>query len=292
MKSSLPEKSKQHEARIKEIAEIIVNAGKDKIAFVILFGSFARGTWVFDRYSEDGILYQYSSDYDFLIITKTGKQAGGASAFDLERKIDQELKKHGLINKYQGHNPHYIIEPINRVNDELEKSQYFFSDIKKEGILLYDSGEFKLSESKQLNEEERREIARADYEYWFSSAADFLKGVKFYIGENALNKAAFSLHQATENLYNCALLTLTGYKPKSHDLEELNQLCATQSNDFLTIFPQATETQKSCFNLLQKAYIDARYNKHYVITKEQLEYLIVRDERLKLLVEDICRRKI
>ena len=107
-----------------------------------------------------------------------------------------------------------------------------------------------------------------------------------------LSKSAFQLHQATESLYNCALLTLTGYKPKSHDLEELNQLCATQSNDFLTIFPQATETQKSCFNLLQKAYIDARYNKHYVITKEQLEYLIARDERLKLLVEDICRRKI
>jgi predicted nucleotidyltransferase len=77
---------------------------------VILFGSFARGNWVFDRYSEDGILYEYASDYDFLIITKTVKQANGTSAFDLERKIDQELSKHGLIQKYRSHNPHYIID--------------------------------------------------------------------------------------------------------------------------------------------------------------------------------------
>jgi predicted nucleotidyltransferase len=119
MKTTLPEKSKNHEEKIRQIADVIVNCGRDKIAFVILFGSFARGTWVFDRYSEDGILYQYSSDYDFLIITKTNKQASGTSGFDLERKIDQELERNGLISKYQGHNPHYIIEPIDRVNNIL-----------------------------------------------------------------------------------------------------------------------------------------------------------------------------
>ena len=58
MKSTFPEKSKEHESRIREITEIIVNAAKDKIAFVILFGSFARGSWVRDRYSEDNAVYE------------------------------------------------------------------------------------------------------------------------------------------------------------------------------------------------------------------------------------------
>ncbi len=43
MKITFPEKSLPFEKAILEISDIIVNAAKDKIAFVILFGSFARG---------------------------------------------------------------------------------------------------------------------------------------------------------------------------------------------------------------------------------------------------------
>ena len=292
MKTTLPEKSKPHEERIKQISNIIVGAGKDKIAFVILFGSFARGSWVFDRYSQDGILYQYASDYDFLIITKTSKQANGSCAFYLERQIKKELENQGLISKYQGHNPHYIIEPIGRVNDDLEKSQYFFSDIKKDGVVLYDCGEFELSEPKELDEKDRRKIAKEDYHYWFNSSLGFLRDSKNTYELQDYNKSAFYLHQATEHFYNCSLLTLSGYKPKSHDLEELNKLCSAHSHDFLTTFPTATKDQQDCFNLLQKAYIDARYNKHFRITKEQLGYLIARVEKLKGLVEMVCKSKI
>jgi hypothetical protein len=46
----------------------------------------------------------------------------------------------------------------------LRRSQYFFSDIKKEGILLYDSGEFTLAEPKDLNLEERKQIAKDDFD--------------------------------------------------------------------------------------------------------------------------------
>ena len=257
---------------------------------MILFGSFARGTWVRDRYVEDGIVYEYASDYDFLIITKTGKQANGSCAFDLERKIMDSIEKSSNVR--EAHRVHIIIEPIDRVNGDLEKSQYFFSDIKKEGVVLYDSGEFELSASKKLNEDERKKIAKADYEHWFGSASGFLIDSNNAFAREDFRKSAFYLHQATESLYNCALLTLGGYKPKSHDLKELNQLCSIHSHEFLTIFPLATEEQKSCFKLLQQAYIDARYNKNYAITKEQLEYLIVRVSRLKALTENICKEKI
>ena len=290
MNSTLPAKSQEHESRIKEISEIIVNTAKDKIAFVILFGSFARGTWIHDRYTEGGILYEYASDYDFLIITKTGKQAGSSAAFDLERKIKKEIENSSPIR--ETHRAHFIIEPIDRVNDELEKSQYFFSDIKKEGILLYNSGEFELSMPKVLNEEERRKIAEEDYGHWIGKAESFLISYKALFEKDRFEDSAFHLHQATESFYNCALLTLMSYKPKSHNLEELNQLCATQSNDFLTIFPIATKDQQESFKLLKKAYIDARYNKNYRITKEQLEYLLGRVQRLKEVVERTCAEKI
>jgi HEPN domain-containing protein/predicted nucleotidyltransferase len=291
MKDTIPEKSKEHEAKIKEISNIIVNTAKDKIAIVILFGSFARGTWVRDRYIEDGVLYQYSSDYDFLIITKAGKQLGNSYFFDLERKIDKELEKQGFFSKF-GHNPHYIIESIDYINSELEKSQYFFSDIRREGILLFDCGEFKLSEPKKLNTDERKKIAKEDYDHWMHRADGFFNGCEDFLKKNNFELAAFMLHQATESLYNCALLNLGGYKPKSHYLVELKKLCAVHSHEFLTIFPLATEEQKACIKLLQQAYIDARYNKNYTITKKQLEYLIIRVKKLKDLVEKLCEDKI
>ena len=60
----------------------------------------------------------------------------------------------------------------------------------------------------------------------------------------------------------------------------------------MQVFPIATPEQKECFELLQKAYVDARYNKNYKITKEQLLYLIDRIEKLKQITEKICVEKI
>jgi HEPN domain-containing protein/predicted nucleotidyltransferase len=293
MKSTFPEKSKEHESSIKEIAKIIVNAAKDKIAFVILFGSFARGTWVRDRYSEDNAVYEYASDYDFLVIKKSKKKDDkekGISDFELERKIKREIELATIVR--DRHNPHFVIEPLDYVNSELEKGRYFFSDIKKEGILLYDSGEFQLSEPRILSKEEVREIAEEDYEHWFGKAEDFLLKFKTLFDVQKFNSAAFDLHQAAESLYNCALLVLTGYKPKSHDLCQLSKLASAQYNQFLTIFPTATEEQKECFKLLNKAYIDARYNKHFKITKEQLIYLVSRIDLLKEVVKEVCKDRI
>ena len=68
MKTALPLKSRSHQLQITQITDIITNIAKDQIAFVILFGSFARGDWVYDRYIENGTTYEYASDYDILII--------------------------------------------------------------------------------------------------------------------------------------------------------------------------------------------------------------------------------
>ncbi len=290
MKNTLPEKSKSHEARISQITQAIIQSGQDKICFVILFGSFARGDWVFDRKVQDGIMYEYASDYDFLVITKTGKQAGSSSAFDLERKIKKAIES--STNVKDNHQSHIIIESLKKVNDDLEKSQYFFSDIKNEGVLLYDSKEFELSQPKNLNSQQRKQIAKADFDHWFMKSVEFIDNFKFNFDKGSYNNAAFQLHQATENLYSCILLSLGGYKPKSHDLKELGKLCASHSNEFLTIFPLANNYQNECFKLLQNAYIDARYSKNYNISKDQLEYLIARVEILKDLVARICESKL
>ncbi len=46
-----------------------------EIETVILFGSYARGNWVEDKYVEKGITYEYKSDYDLLIVLSKNGQA-------------------------------------------------------------------------------------------------------------------------------------------------------------------------------------------------------------------------
>jgi hypothetical protein len=60
----------------------------------------------------------------------------------------------------------------------------------------------------------------------------------------------------------------------------------------LTVFPQATDEQKQCFDLLKRAYVEARYNPGYKITKAQLGYLAQRVRKLQRLTKRICQARI
>ncbi|MGI4753497.1 MAG: HEPN domain-containing protein, partial [Janthinobacterium lividum] len=81
---------------------------------------------------------------------------------------------------------------------------------------------------------------------------------------------AFLSHQATESFYNAILLVFSNYKPKLHNIKKLASRAKNYSSELLQVFPIVTSEQKKCFELLEKAYVDARYDKNYKITKEQL----------------------
>jgi predicted nucleotidyltransferase/HEPN domain-containing protein len=292
MKTSLPKNSLIIKDRLDAIVQEILAVAKDQVAMIILFGSYAKGTWVRDWYVEGHITYSYESDLDILVVTKSPKYRGPKGA-SFESDLTNRLERKGLRGKTFGAPwVTFVVEPIKYLNQQLEKSQYFFSDLKKEGILLYDSGEFTLAEPKDLNQEERKQIAKDDFEVWFGSGAEFLLGVDFYTNKSILNKAAFLLHQATESFYSAILLVFTGYKPRLHDIEKLGSLASNYSDELLKIFPRDTKEQEEIFVLLKSAYTEARYNKNYRITAEQLLYLTKRIEKLKSVTEEICTRRI
>ncbi|MCZ6901995.1 MAG: HEPN domain-containing protein [Rickettsia endosymbiont of Ixodes persulcatus] len=56
--------------------------------------------------------------------------------------------------------------------------------------------------------------------------------------------------------------------------------------------PSVNRRTKKCFELLQKAYVDARYDRNYKVSKEQLLYLIDKVEKLKEITERICTARI
>jgi HEPN domain-containing protein len=155
--------------------------------------------------------------------------------------------------------------------------------------MLYDSGKFKLERKCRISPERRLEIAIEDFEQWFESANNFFDDFRHNLKLKRYNNAAFHLHQATERFYAAALMVSVGGKPKIHNLETLGKIIVYYHPEFMKIFPRQTKEEKRLFKLLKDAYVDARYKKDYKITREELEYLAKRVEKLCDLVAEICK---
>jgi predicted nucleotidyltransferase/HEPN domain-containing protein len=274
----LPEQKRQELQRVIGIIREEID-----LEMLILFGSYARGDWVEDLDPET-LQYRYQSDFDLLVVTETPRQAD---------RIEQNNQLSRRLAKTIHRTPISLIaEDIQFINRRLRKSQYFYIDIKHEGIMLYDSGKFQLAEPIEITSKERKKLAEGDFEYWFNSAKEFMDGCNDARKRSHLNNSAFLLHQVTEKLFGTVLLVYTRYKPNTHDLEKLNQRVSSIEPRFLTIFPSSTEEEKERFNLLRKAYVDARYKPSYTITEEELNWLVVRVQELQVLTEKLCKEKI
>ncbi len=250
---------------------------------LILFGSYARGDWVEDI-DEATLLPKYQSDFDLLVITETPRQA---------QRVEQNNKLTQRLIKTIHRTPVSVIaEDIKFVNKRVRKSQYFYIDILKDGIMLFDSGKFELAEPIEITLKERQNLAQCDFDHWFNGAIEFFEVFEFCLNKGRLNKAAFLLHQAVESFYGTILLVFTRYKPSTHDLTKLGSRVASVEAEFLRIFPQGTEEEKRRFELLRKSYVSARYNPNFVITVEELEWLAERVKHLQALTKTLCKAKI
>ena len=283
MKRSLSHLPEQKKAELRRVVEIIT--GIADVEMIILFGSYARGDWVEDRYQEGHITYEYQSDFDILIIVE---KSGFARTITPWEKMERAFEKNPVIRTPVS----LIVHDIKDINKKIAWSEYFFTDIKREGIFLYNSKRFRLARRRKLRPEERQLKARTDYEYWFGLATDIFDTFESDFQKKKYNWAAFELHQATEHAYTAILLVFTGYKPKLHDLKKLRRRANQFDRRFVSVFPRQTQEERRLFNLLCAAYVDARYNKNYTISEEELRTLANAIQHLHQLTQEICLRKI
>ncbi|MDP1763938.1 MAG: HEPN domain-containing protein [Sediminibacterium sp.] len=185
------------------------------------------------------------------------------------------------------------IHEIDYINEGLEFGQYFFTDIVKEGVLLYDTDIVHFAEPRELTPAEEKEIAQRYFDIWFKRSTEFLIDSNNAFQRKSFNPSAFYLHQATESLYYAVLLVFTGYKPKTHNLFKLRKHAKHLSEELFLIFPiETSKEEKNLFDLLKRGYIDARYKEDYTITEEELFTLIERVKQMQTIVEGICMEKI
>jgi predicted nucleotidyltransferase/HEPN domain-containing protein len=276
MKISLDHLPQRKQGELRAIVEIIRTGAP--LGMLILFGSHARGDWVEDP--EGG----YFSDYDLLAIVESPKVAEDAALWGgLTAKVS-ELTGEAAVS--------LIVHDLKFVNREIRVGSYFFGDIRNEGLVLYDARRFTLASPKEASPAERLQRAERNFSYWFESAEGFLKVSALAASEGLNNHAAFELHQAAERLYTAVQLVFTGYKRKEHHLEKLHAEATPLHPDLRDVLPRSTPEDKHLYDLLRRAYIDARYDKSYRITAEELAMLGERVRQFAAVVERVCNEKI
>jgi uncharacterized protein len=276
MKDSLDHLPAKKRDQIRAVADLIRAEADPEM--VVLFGSHARGDWVEDPAGG------YFSDFDVLVVVRSRSQV---DKHDLWSKIEQRAQRITRPTSLS-----VIVHDLKDVNEQIEKGHYFFTDITREGVLIYDSGRVHLAEARERPAAERKAYAEKCFADWSKSARGFLRQHEHAMEDGELNIAAFELHQAAERFYHCALLVLTAYKPKSHNLDDLAKRAADLHPLLRNVFPRGTLEDDRLFKLLKHAYVDARYDPGFIITKDELEHLAAHVRTLRDRVDQVCRERI
>lgn len=253
---------------------------RGRILKIILFGSYGRGTFVDEPHTKKG----YRSDFDILVIVNTRKLAAHEYWIRAE---DRLIRTPDIMTPVS-----LVVHGLRDVNIALRAGRYFFKDIRNEGIVLYELSKEPLAEPQQLSPIEVLKATKEHIQQHLPEIGDLISGAEFYKTKGNLRRAAFELHQAVETSYSCILLALTGYAPPSHNIKFLRGLSEDLDLRLVEAWPRDQNRFSVWFNVLNEAYVKARYSKHFEITEEALDWLTERIEQLRLIVQTLCRERI
>lgn len=251
-----------------------------RILKVILYGSIARGEGIYEPQTAKG----YVSDYDILVIVNQDELAETEHWVNLEDRFSRD---HVILGRLR-HPVSLIVHTLQQVNNNLAEGRFFFLDVVKDGIALYQSEDGELATPKPKRPADALKLAREYYEEWFPSAGEFFETYEFAFSKKRYKQAAFLLHQTTERLYHTLLLTCTFYTSHSHNIENLRRQGRRLDPRLVYVWPDDAKEARRRFSLLKEAYVKARYSKHYRIGADDLEWLGARVQELSAIVHEVC----
>ncbi|MNE14337.1 HEPN domain protein [compost metagenome] len=189
------------------------------------------------------------------------------------------------------------------VNQALTRGEYFWTDILRDGVTLYELPGHPFAQPKPMTARDAHETAQryfneklGDIDVWIKEARQHMADAT--VSRHARKHAAFRLHQATESAYICFLLVSTFYFPRSHNIKFLRSLAEDTDKRLTAAWPREQRADRRRFELLKRAYVEARYSDQYDVGADdltlqlesvtQLRNLVVKasDERVAKLARD------
>jgi HEPN domain-containing protein/predicted nucleotidyltransferase len=288
-----PEKQRELERVVRLLFEEFEDATKNatggtkdgRILKIVLYGSYTGDRWVDEPHTAKG----YQSDYDLLVIVDQ-KELTDTVAY-WQKTNDRLIREYGITHALR--TPvNFIVHTLQEVNDGLAHGRYFFMDLAKDGIALYQSDDRELHKPRPKTPIQSAEMAREYFDEWYPSAGEFFDDFRSNLDRGRYKKAAFELHQATERLYHCILLVTTFYTPHVHNLGFLRTQAERLDERLRDVWPINLRVDRARFEKLKEAYVKARYSKHYRISEEELTWLGARVEQLGQVVLTICQDRL
>ncbi len=287
MKNSTDFLPEQKQRDLRELVGLIRDEVKD-VVMIILYGSYARNSYVdCDERRDFGVKTFYISDYDILIVTR--KRMGSGLPTIKARISDRFMK--GKSVEFQTR-PQIINESISKFNNALSEGRYFYVDILTQGIVLYDSGEYQLATPRDLNFSEILNMAEEYYCGKLHKAKRHYEYFKLDYSDKEYTFSTYNLHQVVEHLLKAIPLVFILYGHKEHELNMLLEKCKTYTLELAKVFPRDTEEEKQLFELLERSYIEARYNDNFVVPKEIVDTIASKVALLFDIVEKVCTAQI
>ena len=127
-----------------------------------------------------------------------------------------------------------------------------------------------------------RRTAREVFVKRFTKAKGFYvcSETEFSNGNNEL--ALFMLHQAVELTCHSIIVSLSGYDKKMHEIKVFKKHIRRSAPQLLPIFNEDNEQEKELLFVLEKGYIEARYNTDFKVESTVLTLLF---KKVKLFQE-------
>ncbi|UIJ44821.1 nucleotidyltransferase and HEPN domain-containing protein [Sphingomonas cannabina] len=258
---------------------------KGRILKIILYGSYARGGWVDEPHTKKG----YRSDFDLLVIVNDKRLT---DMVDYWAGAEDRLMRELSITRTLKTPVNFIVHSLQEVNDGLAHGRYFFMDIVRDGIALYESDDRKLRTPTPKTPEQALAMAKEYFEEWCPAAVGMFETARFSQSQGRLKDAAFLMHQTVERLYHCVLLVRTFYTPHVHNIAALRNMAEKLDSRLAQVWPSGTRRERGIFSKLKDAYVKARYSKHYRITMEELTWLAAQIEELGRVVHLVCSERL
>jgi len=255
-----------------------------QILKIILFGSYARTDWV------DEPKNGYLSDFDLLIVVNHEKLTNIADYW--WNSEDQILRDPAI-----GRTVNLIVHDLQEVNDALRRGEYFWTDIVRDGIALYEVPSHPFATPQPMTAQDALDTAVRFYEKKHRDIGEWLNTAKGQMDRSDAEPylrahAAFNLHQAVETAYACFLLVHTFYFPRSHNIKFLRSLAEAVDVELVEAWPRESRFDRRRFELLKRAYVEARYSDQYDASAEDLDWLMARARHLRDRVAELCKARV
>jgi HEPN domain-containing protein len=277
MHTSLDHLPPSQEQKLRQAVSQIASAiAPDKI---ICYGT---RTWLTHSWSiADPVLHStMNTDYDLLIITNPGAKRKEHEILDI---VSQHSSPDTRIIA--------IAHSLCAVNEAIEQGRPFFVNLRKYGILVYDSSNIPLASPSRCNDSEHLADVKVQWDRHFGLAERFLEGASYYITSGCAALAAFMLHQATEHTCIALIKACLGYRPTTHNLSRLLALTENISEYPSYVFPQVSQEEIDLFNTLARAYSDVRYTETFKVSIEKAETLRQRVKELQEITVRLYKEK-